>query len=165
MNEIKRNGNILIATSRRPDLIENVQLFSNLMYFSLPDLEMRISLIHFLFSEVPLDKEIDLESISKYTEGFSFKDLKRLKNLVIERGIQRSQEEGVDFLLIKEDFARSYFRKEHSKMELRRYEQFERSMIQNFTNFFEELQTPNNINNLVQNDPKLNLNDEDLYGN
>src|ERR1700736_6343379 len=74
----KKNVFIIGATNR-PDQIDSALLrpgrLDQLLYIPLPDEASRLSIFQAALRKSPLAKEVDLETLARYTQGFSGADI------------------------------------------------------------------------------------------
>ncbi|SOV13448.1 ATPase, putative [Plasmodium gaboni] len=75
----QREGVYIIATTNRPDIIDKALLrsgrFDQLIYISLPKYQGRVDILKKLSKNMPIDKNVSFEKISKLTRGYSGADL------------------------------------------------------------------------------------------
>ncbi|SOV75577.1 ATPase, putative [Plasmodium sp. gorilla clade G3] len=75
----QREGVYIIATTNRPDIIDKALLrsgrFDQLIYISLPKYQGRVDILKKLSKNMPIDKNVRFEEISKLTRGYSGADL------------------------------------------------------------------------------------------
>ena len=96
--ESKKNTVLLIASTNKPWNIDSALLrsgrFNKKIYIGLPNKIARINLLIHELKDSPLS-EVDLESISEKTEGYSSADIVELcnetKDIAIKRSIQMNQ--------------------------------------------------------------------------
>lgn len=96
--ESKKNTVLLVASTNKPWNIDSALLrsgrFNKKIYIGLPNKISRINLLFHELKDSPLSK-VDLESISKKTEGYSSADIVELcnetKDIAIKRSIQMNQ--------------------------------------------------------------------------
>ena len=78
----------IIAATNRPELLDKALLrpgrFDRIIEIGLPDFEGRKKILNILTKNVPFSSDINLDSISKKTDGFSGADL---KSLILEAGM------------------------------------------------------------------------------
>jgi cell division protease FtsH len=85
MDGFERDTNIIVmAATNRPDILDPALLrpgrFDRRVVVDLPDLNDRTAILKVHARNKPLEKNIDLEKISKHTPGFSGADLENLMN-------------------------------------------------------------------------------------
>jgi transitional endoplasmic reticulum ATPase len=73
---------VIVAATNRPDIIDRAVLrpgrFDRLIYVPEPDEQARLEIFKLYTKEMPLDKDIDVESLSKTTKGYSGADIQAL---------------------------------------------------------------------------------------
>jgi transitional endoplasmic reticulum ATPase len=88
-----RKGIIIIASTNRPDIVDPAFLrpgrFDRLIFVEAPDYEARLSILKVHSKNMPLAKNISLETIAQNTEGYSGADL---ENVCREAGMQAIRE-------------------------------------------------------------------------
>lgn len=75
---------IILAATNRPDVLDSALLrpgrFDRKVMLDLPDKNERLEILNVHVRNKPLDKDVDLETISRTTAGFSGADLKNVVN-------------------------------------------------------------------------------------
>ena len=69
----------IIGATNRPDIIDSALLrpgrLDQLIYIPLPDEASRLRIFQAALRKSPLAKEVDLEALARYTQGFSGADI------------------------------------------------------------------------------------------
>ncbi len=73
---------VVIAATNRPDIIDRAVLrpgrFDRLIYVPEPDGDARLQIFKIYTKDMPLDKDVDIESLAKTTKGYSGADIQAL---------------------------------------------------------------------------------------
>ncbi len=76
------NDVVVIAATNRPDILDPALLrpgrFDKLVYVPPPDKEARLEILKIHTRNMPLDKDVDLEKLADWTEGYTGADLEAL---------------------------------------------------------------------------------------
>ena len=120
---------LVIAATNRPwdvdSALRRSGRFERHLYVGMPDEAARIEMIHRAMSGLPVDA-LRYEEIGKRTQGFSSADVTQVCNLVKDRAIMRSINEGSISQIAQADFEEvlSTMRATVSPSELKRFEDF-----------------------------------------
>jgi transitional endoplasmic reticulum ATPase len=92
-----RKGIVTIASTNRPDIVDPAFLrpgrFDRLIYVEAPDKDSRVKILQVHTRNMPLNKDVSLDSIAEQTEGYSGADI---ENLSREAGMQAIREKMED---------------------------------------------------------------------
>ena len=73
---------VVVAATNRPDIIDRAVLrpgrFDRLIYVPEPDEQARLAIFKIYTKDMPLDKDVELESLAKTTKGYSGADIQAL---------------------------------------------------------------------------------------
>jgi len=151
MNQ-KKNVFIIGATNR-PSQLDTALMrpgrLDQLVYIPLPDMKSRLSILKAKLRRTPIGKEVNLEDISRNTNGFSGADLSEICQRAAKLAIRESIEIEVKNPDLKEDpvpeltlkhfnEAMKFARKSVGKEEIDGFESFARSMKVDFKRYESE---------------------------
>lgn len=95
-------GIVVIAATNRPDKVDSALLrpgrFDRLLYIGPPSVQDRLEILHTLTSKMPLDEDVDLNSVAQMTDLYSGADLTQLCK---EAGLIALTHEGMDVTAIQ----------------------------------------------------------------
>jgi cell division protease FtsH len=98
---------VVIAATNIPEVLDKALLrpgrFDRVVYVPYPDFAARLELLKIHTSKTPLKKDIDLESIARFTQGLSGADIENLVNMAALKASQSGSKS-----LTKEDFEKAY---------------------------------------------------------
>ena len=81
----------IIGATNRPDIIDSALLrpgrLDQLIYIPLPDEASRLRIFQAALRKSPLAKEVDLEALARYTQGFSGADITEICQRAVKYAI------------------------------------------------------------------------------
>lgn len=87
----------IIGATNRPDIIDSALLrpgrLDQLIYIPLPDEASRLSIFQAALRKSPLAKEVDLETLARYTQGFSGADITEICQRACKYAIRENIEQ------------------------------------------------------------------------
>eukprot|EP00246_Nothoceros_aenigmaticus_P006407 TRINITY_DN1926_c0_g2_i1.p1 TRINITY_DN1926_c0_g2~~TRINITY_DN1926_c0_g2_i1.p1 ORF type:complete len:197 (-),score=40.46 TRINITY_DN1926_c0_g2_i1:304-894(-) len=146
----------IIGATNRPDIIDPALLrpgrLDQLIYIPLPDEASRLRIFQAALRKSPLAKEVDLEALARYTQGFSGADITEICQRAckyairenIEKDIEREKKKGDNLDSMEEDEveeiaeiraahfeeAMKFARRSVSDTDIRKYQAFAQTLQQ-----------------------------------
>ncbi|XP_074283635.1 cell division control protein 48 homolog A-like [Silene latifolia] len=151
-----KKTDFIIGATNRPDIIDSALLrpgrLDQLIYIPLPDDESRLQIFKAVLRKSPIAKDVDLNALAKYTQGFSGADITEICQRAckyairenIEKDIERERRRSENPKAMEEDIddevseikaahfeeSMKYARRSVSDADIRKYQAFAQTLQQ-----------------------------------